>query len=78
VRAHSIAVLNGVTLRPGLIASRLSSGGIGVDRPSNACAHEFTGLAQALGGEVPRQDLETGTATIMTLDLYILNRYIST
>lgn len=38
LRAPTPRFFNGVALRPGLVASRLSSGGIGVDCPSNALA----------------------------------------
>src|SRR5688572_10502885 len=57
LRAPTHRFFNGVALRPGLVASRLSSSGIGVDRPSNACAAECTdhmGLPKGRGPQVWR------------------------
>src|SRR5688500_14455861 len=40
LRVPTHRLLNGVALRPGLVASRLSSDGIGVDRPLERLCHE--------------------------------------
>src|SRR5688572_10132069 len=73
LRVPTHRFFNGVALRPGLVASRLSSGGIGVDRPSNACADECTDpICRALRPPGRRHKC---AATMMILDLYMLCRY---
>src|SRR2546425_5989717 len=56
-RAPTHRLANGVALRPGLVASRFSSGGIGVDRPSNASHAECTGPSRPpeLDSHLPRE-----------------------
>src|SRR5678816_1410051 len=76
LRAPTLRFAIGVALRLGLAALRLSSSGIGVDRPSNACRCEST--RETVAHHLVRTSERSGAVarvTIMILDLYMFDRY---